>query len=424
VRRPSARLVIGLGVGLGFAAVSPACDDDDRATSSATTSASVGGAGGSGGIGVPSDVYPAPFGEPPQCVDSGGTVLAAPTMIPVVFQGDDPAMVATIVDLATKVAPSDYWRATTEEYGVGPLAIHPTVVIPEQPPAKISPAQIDAWLRGKLDADDPSLPAPIDGAIYTLFYPEGVSVEDASGASCTAYAGYHSSVVLDAAHGSRSVAYAVIPRCAEFFGRTELETLTSTTTHELIEAATDPYPATAPAYYDIDRPHAYWVYVFGGGEVSDMCNLPLDANVTLPGTAYRVQRSWSNVAALAGRDPCVPTLPGRVYFNASPDLPDDVVVASGVTSRGVRIPEGGTRTIAVRLFSEAPTAPIKVYPEDWGELTGAPKELELTLDEDRGLNGQTLHLTIRVVGTKPAQLFRLSSTEGTQFTGWIGVVGR
>jgi hypothetical protein len=40
------------------------------------------------------------------------------------------------------------------------------------------------------------------------------------------------------------------------------------------------------------------------------------------------------------------------------------------------------------------------------------------------VNGQTLHLTIRVVGSKPAQLFRLSSTDGTQWTGWIGVVGR
>lgn len=398
-----------------------ACDDS-AASSSATTST---GAGGSGGIGSPSDVYPAPFGEPPQCIHSGGPVLASPTMIPVVFQGDDPATVATIVDLATHVAGSDYWRATTEEYGVGPLAVHSTVEIAEQLPAKISPAQIEAWLRDRLNADDPALPAPLDGAIYTLFYPKGVSVEDAAGgASCATYSGYHASVALDVAHGSKSVAYAVIPRCVEFFGRSELETLTSTTTHELIEAATDPYAAVAPAYYDIDPPHAYWVYVFGGGEVSDMCNLPIDANVTLPGTPYEVQRSWSNAAALAGRDPCVPTLPGRVYFNASPVLPDDLVVASGVTSKGVRIPEGGTRTIAVRLFSEGPTAPIKVIPEDWGELNGGPKELELTLDEPEGLNGQTLHLTIRVVGAKPAQLFRLSSTDGTQWTGWIGMVGR
>ncbi|MFO0611926.1 MAG: hypothetical protein U0414_05035 [Polyangiaceae bacterium] len=429
--RPRLLLVSGVAV----AALVVACDDDASAThgsssSVASTTSSTGGggtgggAGGTGGIGEPSDVYPAPHGDVPQAIDSGGPRLAAPTMIPIVFQGDDPTRVALIEDLAAKVGPSEYWSATTQEYGVGPLAIHATVTLAEHPAAKLSPLQIEAWLRDKLNTDDPGLPAPVDGAIYAIFYPAGVSVEDPGGASCTAFAGYHSSVTLDAAHGSKSVAYAVIPRCAEFFGRSEIDTLTSTTTHELIEAATDPFPLMKPAYQTIDEAHAYWTFVFGGGELSDMCNLPLDSNIVLPGTSYRVQRSWSNASALAGHDPCVPALPGKVYFNASPDLPDDITVASGVVSKGVQIPADGTRTIGLRLFSEAATAPIKVVPEDWSEITGGTKQLELTLDEGQGLNGQTLHLTIKVLGKKKTQLFRISSTDGTQWTGWIGVVGR
>lgn len=392
-----------------------ACDDG-----ASTTGA---GGGGTGGIGEPSDVYPAPHAAPPQVVHAGGAVLAAPTVVPIVFDGEDAARVAIIEDLLAKVAPSDYWKATTAEYGVGALGVHATIAIPEAVPPKISPAEIQAWLKARLEADDPALPAPFEGAIYTLFYPPGVGVEDASGVACVGYAGYHASFALDAAHGEADIAYAVVPACEEFYGESALETLTSTTTHELIEAATDPY-GSAPGWQTVDAAHAYWAFVFGGGETSDLCNLPLDANVRLAGTTYPVQRSWSNAAALAGRDPCVPPLPGRVYFNAAPELGDDLLLPNGVTAKGVKIAKGASRTIAVRLFSEAATAPIKVYPEDYAELLGGEKQLELSLDEDQGLNGQTLHLTITVVGDKETQLFRLSSTDGAQWGGWIGAVGR
>jgi hypothetical protein len=402
------------------AALASALGCDDGAT---TTSA--GGAGGSGGIGEPSDVYPAPHPDPPQVLDTGGPILAAPTMVPVVFAGDDPMRVATIEALATNVGPSEYWKTTTAEYGVGSLAIHPTVALTETVPPKISPTEIETWLVAHLDAGDNGLPAAFDGAIYVLFYPPGVSVEDANGVACTSYSGYHGSVKLDAAHATADVAYAVIPPCKSFYGETELETLTSSTTHELIEAATDPYWATGvPAYETIDDAHAVWTFVYGGGEVSDMCNLPVDSNVTLPGTTFRVQRSWSNAAALAGHDPCVPALPGEIYFAAAPELTDDVLLPNGVTAKGVRVAKGSTRTIDVRLYSEAPTAPIRVVPEDYTLLVGGDPQLEMTLDEARGLNGQTLHLRIKVVGDAPTQIFRLSATDGTQWTSWMGVVSR
>lgn len=395
-------------------ALAGACDD--------ASSSSVGGGGGAGGapgIGTPSDVYPAPHAAPPRVVHAGGPILASPTMVPVVFPGDDPSRVAIIESLAASVAASDYWAATTAEYGVGPLVVHPTVHIDEAPPSVLSPAEIEAWISARLDAADGSIPAPFAGAVYVLFYPASVSIEDGASVACVAYSGYHASVNV----GGADVAYAVVPACDTFYGRSALETLSSTTTHELIEAATDPY-ASAPAWSNIDADHAYWTFVFGGGEVSDMCNLPLDSNVTLPGTTFRVQRSWSNTAALAGRDPCVPPLPGAVYFAAAPDLDDDVLLPNGVTSKGIRIAKGKKRTVDVRLFSEAPTAPIRVIAEDYESLLGGPPQLSMAFDEDRGLNGQTLHLTIEVVGDDATQLFRLSATDGAHWTSWIGAVGR
>ncbi len=400
------------------------------ATTTATTSSgpggsAAGGAGGAGGIGTPSDVYPASHATVPQVVDAGGNVLAMPVVVPIVFQNDDAAMVASIGELTSALAGSAYWTTTTAEYGVGPLTADPVATIAETPLTSLTTSDVEAWLLTKLDADDPALPTPGPGTIYEIFYPSGTTItEPGAGAGCVAFGGYHTNVVLDAAHGSKPVAYAVIPRCAMFAGLDALDTLTVTTTHETIEAATDPFPLDTPAFDDVDAAHHAWVDVYGGGEVADMCNLPDDQAVTLPGTTFRVQRAWSNAAALAGHDPCVPVDPARVYFNATSDAPDNVKLAGGVAGKGISIPLGGTRTVDVHLFSEGPKAPFKVIPEDLSKAIGGTQQLELSFDEDTGQNGQTLHLTIHVIGTASEQLFRLDAYDGKNWNYWVGDVGR
>jgi hypothetical protein len=357
-------------------------------------------------------------------LDFGGGVLASPDVVPIVFQSDDPAMIALIGDLTTKMVGSAYWSSISSEYGVGDLKAEAPMPLAELPQASITPQAIETWLKDKLDTNDPALPPPNAGSIYAIFYPSGVTVGDPGSESCIAFGGYHSSIVLDAAHGSKAVPYAVIPRCATFAGLDANDTLTVTTSHEIIEAATDPLPLSKPAYVDIDSDHHSWIEVYGGGEVADMCNLPEAQGAVLPGTSHLVQRSWSNAAALLGHDPCIPTLPSAVYFNASPELPDDVTLAGGIMGKGVKMAVGETRTIPIHIFSEGPTAPIKVVPEDFTEITGGTKQLELTLDQDTALNGQTLHLTIHVIGSKKEQLFRISSFEGGGWNYWIGAVGR
>lgn len=420
-----------LGAALLFSGGACGDDSDDPSGTGGSSTASTavsgeGGAGGTGGgIGLPSDQYPAPHGEVPQVIDAGGDVLATPHFVPIVFESDtDTATLSAIGDLGAALPGSDYWHSTTTEYGVGDISVGAVVTIAEAPAATISPGQVESWLRDKLDADDAALPPPDEGNIYVVFYPQGVSVGDASGSSCTAFGGYHSNVVLDAAHGSKTVAYAVIPRCQSFGGLGLLDALTVTTSHELIEASTDPYPADTPAFFDVDEGHHYWANYYGGGEVSDMCNLPGDQGIVLPGTSLLVQRSWSNAAALAGKDPCLPTHAGMIYSNASPDLPDDIALPAGYVAKGVKIPLGGSRTIDLHLFSEAAADTLKVQPEDYSKITGGSEELQLSLDQDEGKNGQILHLTIHVVGSKKVQLFRLSNYDGHQWTYWVGAVGR
>jgi hypothetical protein len=83
-----------------------------------------------------------------------------------------------------------------------------------------------------------------------------------------------------------------------------------------------------------------------------------------------VQRTWSNRSAETGNeDPCVPSIPGA-YFNAAPDVDELVVLYTSavaeqqnqnpILSTGLSVPVGQSKTIAVRLFSAAPTPNLSV----------------------------------------------------------------
>jgi hypothetical protein len=137
-----------------------------------------------------------------------------------------------------------------------------------------------------------------------------------------------------------------------------------------------------------------------------------------------VQRTWSNAAARAGHDPCQPELPGEVYFNAAPVLPDMgqiSVQGQSVTVRSVKIPVGGSMTIPVQLFSEGPTGPWTVTASDLSK-----GNLSLSLDKTTGQNGDVLHLTIKVLGAGQGNMepFIVKSVQSTQpqHGDWFGVV--
>src|SRR5262249_42285690 len=144
--------------------------------------------------------------------------------------------------------------------------------------------------------------------------------------SCESFGGYHDSITLDEAHGARDVAYAVVPRCPSFGHLHGVDALTAAESHELIEAATDPYPMTNPAFLEPDQAHLSWLLALGGGEVGDMCAQSPGAFTKFAELPYVVKRSWSNTAAMNSHDPCVPAPPDEVYFNSVPELGDSVTI--------------------------------------------------------------------------------------------------
>ena len=402
-----------------------------------TTTTGTGGAGGSGpDIGQPSDVYPAPHGPPPTVVSFGGQVLSTPTFVSVFFSNDDVDTKTKLKDFESKVGATQYWKANTAEYGVGPGTAAAPIELPETAPDAIDDPAIQTWLAGKLNSDDPAFGPVPAGAIYTLHYPMTTVISDGSGGpgggakSCQAFGGYHSSITLDAAHGSKNVAYAVIPHCPSFGDLSGLDAVTGPISHELIEAATDPYPMVAPAFAQMDDNHIYWIRFIGGGETGDMCAQFPNVFTTFPEMPeYVVQRSWSNKAAKAGHDPCVPAPEGSVYFNAAPVMKDNIkasVFGQMVNVKGIKIPVGETKVVDLQLFSDADTGgPWSVEVKDLAELIGGNPHLDISLDADAGQNGQTLHATITVnsAGKSNTETFIVISKLNGQTNIWLGIIG-
>ena len=119
-----------------------------------------------------------------------------------------------------------------------------------------------------------AVPQPGPNMLYFLFLPSGVRVVQGGSASCQAFCGYHNDI-------SGQIFYAVMPfpDCAGCSANlSTFDALTTTSSHELCEAITDPIPGRG--WYDDVH-----------GEIGDIC-----AWQTKTVGSYTVQREWSNKA--------------------------------------------------------------------------------------------------------------------------------
>ncbi|HKV86665.1 MAG TPA: hypothetical protein VJT78_01560 [Candidatus Dormibacteraeota bacterium] len=148
-----------------------------------------------------------------------------------------------------------------------------SLVLTTAPPANVADGDIQQLIQQEI-ASDPAVPQPTGSSLYYVFLPPGVTVSLGSDSSCTSFCGYHSDV-------NGQVFYAVMPYpdCSGCMGALALlNALTSTTSHELCEAITDPVPGLG--WYDD-----------ANGEIGDIC-----AWQTKQLGAYTVQLEWSNQA--------------------------------------------------------------------------------------------------------------------------------
>jgi hypothetical protein len=140
------------------------------------------------------------------------------------------------------------------------------------PRASVTDGVIQTFLQQQIKAG--ALPKTTSNTLYFLYVPPGVRVVMGGSASCQAFCGYHNAI------GTKTF-YAVMPypSCAGCTGGLQpFDALTSTSSHELCEAITDPIPGQG--WYDDTN-----------GEIGDIC-----AWQTRKIGSYTVQLEWSNTA--------------------------------------------------------------------------------------------------------------------------------
>jgi hypothetical protein len=339
-----------------------ACGGGD--SQSAGSGGGNGGGGGSGG---------APFMSAPHAPlvmkDHGGEVLKTPALVTITFSDfDSTDYVQTFGDW---LVTSDYFTSAMKEYGVGAGVHLKKVVLYDPPPG--DDKELNALLQAHMA--NGALPSPADNpeAVYMVYYKKGQFKD--GGSLCGYYDGYHS---WDVFQGNRYV-YAIIGEC---------DGMINTVSHEFAEAATDPFNAW---YIDgaSDDP-SHWV---SDDELGDLCEY--FPSVMVDG--YPVARLYSNAAAKANQDPCLP-LPagGEVFKNVDPQPATIQTVARGQST-----------TFKLTGWSTAPTPPWKLimdhatyYPNNKGAFKATA-----TLSKNIVGNGETVELTVGVPTTaKPGEL--------------------
>jgi hypothetical protein len=273
----------------------------------------------------------------PQLTYDGGPLIGAARVVSVTFEGDTQA--AALDTFGASLTSTAWWDTVRADLctdagpcvGDGPMGT--SVQVPSAAPTTLidsnegSASTVQMWLLSALA--DGTLPAPDPGptsnTVYVIYFPMTTTITFDGLTSCTdgGFDGYHNSVMLN----GQLVTYAIIAECTplpippqagNIAPLTPLQATTVTTSHEVLETASDPDGANGFTLDPGNVENWAWLDILGA-EAADLCVDPFGINqdVTTSGM-FSVQRIWSNTAAAGNHDPCIPAPPGEVYFNAAP----------------------------------------------------------------------------------------------------------
>ena len=329
------------------------------ASTSSTSSTSTTGASSSGSC----DVADAGIGGGfpfPVVSYSGAPLIDQPKVISISFKGDN--LAPQLDQFGDALTGTAYWNTVRAGFsGAGGTCIGDgppgtSIVLPTAAAASYTDSSmpggassLKTWLTGLITAK--TVPAPDDNTIYAIYFPTATTVTLDGSASCQAFDGYHDGMLM----GTQQVVYAVINECTQQ-GITTLQNTTITTSHEVIEAATDGIQTqtTGGYYLDFNDENVLGWNDIQGGEVGDLCvdpfGLALDETTE---NGFTAQRIWSVPQAAAGKNPCVPVPAGEVYFNAWPSA---TVLVMDV---------GQSQTITINALSDAAMPAWTVLAQDW-----------------------------------------------------------
>ncbi len=194
-----------------------------------------------GACGGGSDPTPPAGTSLPQVISLGGPVLTTPKLQPILYASDPSG--SDILAFLQELASTSYWSQTTSEYGVGALTVLPAITVNTPAPATITDAMLQTMLADNTAGAAPAWGAADASTIYLFALPPGTIEQDTEGACCTGYDGYHSEADVGTGAAPVTVPYALSCACSGFDGAgiTDLQERTIDMSHELVEAATDPF---------------------------------------------------------------------------------------------------------------------------------------------------------------------------------------
>jgi hypothetical protein len=222
----------------------------------------------------------APPAAPPKLTYRGGPLLTAVEVVTAFWgsswQGSESTLVPQINAFFSYVLASPLLDQLAEfgvpnkPIGRGTLLSSANITT-SQPASVVADAELEHLIQSEIA--NGTLPASTANTLYFLYLQPGVTVEMGGQRSCSSFCGYHDSF------GS-GLYYAVMPYpgCSGCVGGLSvLDALTTTSSHELCEAVTDPIPSSG--WYDD-----------ANGEIGDIC-----AWQTKRLGPWMVQLEWSNV---------------------------------------------------------------------------------------------------------------------------------
>ena len=235
------------------------------------------------------------------------------------------------------------------------------------PTGNVTDAQIQSTLDAALTAG--TLPPADDNTLYAIYFPPGVSITLDGSTSCAGFGAYHDAIIETQRHNTY---YLVMPDCGSSF-----KSMTSVTSHELIEAMTDniPTPASSP-----DFPQAWNDSM--GNEMGDLCSS--SGTVTTALGVFTVQNIWDertqackafssdandfnvsispNVATVALNAASTYTVKTATSIGSAQMLTLSVTAPTGVTATvaPTTIMSGGTAAVTVTATSPSAQTGLQV----------------------------------------------------------------
>jgi hypothetical protein len=361
----------------------------------------------------PHDIYPASHPPIPVIKNNGGRVLKDPKLVTITFEGMSTTQRDTLRDFDAKILKTPYWTTVMDGYGVNAGSGDEFREFPDTLSNKTTTDdELQTWLATQITTG--TVPTPTSDTIYMLYMPPKAIIDLVGDQSCSTFGGYHYSGAVTLDGKPQRFIYAVMADCLGNIPAAGpqdiLDSLTSTATHEIAEAVTDPdvnVTGLKPTYYM--EGNDAWAPDLRGGEVGDLCPRP-----TREGS-WVVSRIWNAAAAKASKEPCVPDADG-IFYGAAPHTENPSKKLGGAPNGDgyVVVKKGTSVNVEVDVFSTGPLpSPLTILAgngssRDPFKINAITKGVTTTLSAPTGRNGDKLTMTIKADSTVASGVYRFS----------------